>query len=175
MIPLTRRLMVFAFLGLGGCASKQPPPPVAPSGSTQQDQTRHQDKPGDNPSQSQIAISDEIRRACGLPDEDAYFAFDSTKVQQRDREILGKVARCFVSGPLAGKQMKLVGHADPRGEEEYNMVLGGRRADNVKAFIVSEGLPSPRVSSTSRGELDASGTDEASWSKDRRVDVLVGG
>jgi peptidoglycan-associated lipoprotein len=69
--------------------------------------------------------------------------------------------------------MNLVGHADPRGEEEYNMVLGGRRADNVQHFLVSVGLPTGQAMTTSRGEMDATGTDEAGWAKDRRVDVVL--
>jgi peptidoglycan-associated lipoprotein len=70
--------------------------------------------------------------------------------------------------------MKLVGHADPRGEDEYNMVLGGRRADNIKNAIVTAGMSGAKVDSTSRGEMDASGTDEAGWSNDRRVDIMLG-
>jgi peptidoglycan-associated lipoprotein len=54
------------------------------------------------------------------------------------------------------------------------MLLGGRRADNVKSAIVGEGMASAKIATTSRGELDATGTDEASWSKDRRVDVMLG-
>jgi peptidoglycan-associated lipoprotein len=54
------------------------------------------------------------------------------------------------------------------------MVLGGRRADNVKGFIVQKGMPGGKVATSSRGEMDATGTDDASWSRDRRVDVLLG-
>ena len=70
--------------------------------------------------------------------------------------------------------MRLVGHADPRGDEEYNMVLGGRRADNVKAAIAGAGLDSAKMATTSRGEMDATGTDEAGWERDRRVDIMLG-
>jgi peptidoglycan-associated lipoprotein len=69
--------------------------------------------------------------------------------------------------------MHLVGNADPRGTEEYNMVLGGARADTVKSFLRRDGLPDSRMATTSRGELDAHGTDEASWAKDRRVDLTL--
>jgi peptidoglycan-associated lipoprotein len=69
--------------------------------------------------------------------------------------------------------MSLVGHADPRGEAEYNLSLGGLRADGVKSAIVSARLDQRQITTTSRGELDARGTDEASWQQDRRVDVLL--
>ena len=70
--------------------------------------------------------------------------------------------------------MRLVGHADNRGEEDYNMLLGQRRADNVKGAVVSAGMTAAKTLTTSRGELDATGADEATWSKDRRVDIVLG-
>jgi peptidoglycan-associated lipoprotein len=54
------------------------------------------------------------------------------------------------------------------------MVLGQKRADNVKSAIVSAGMTAAKALTTSRGELDASGSDEATWSKDRRVDIVLG-
>ncbi|HEY2408333.1 MAG TPA: OmpA family protein [Polyangiaceae bacterium] len=122
---------------------------------------------------SSVKISDEIRRACGLSDEDAYFAFDSARVTNNEYDVLKRVATCFESGPLAGKSMKLVGHADPRGDDDYNLVLGGHRADAVKEYLNRAGLRESKMATTSRGEMDASGTDEASWAKDRRVDIMV--
>ncbi len=88
--------------------------------------------------------------------------------------MLKKLATCFTTGPLKGRQMNLVGHADPRGEDEYNMLLGGRRADNVKGAIIGAGMDQAKVSSTSRGEMDATGTDDAGYIQDRRVDIVLG-
>jgi peptidoglycan-associated lipoprotein len=87
--------------------------------------------------------------------------------------VLKKLADCFSTGPLKGKRMRLVGHADPRGDEEYNRVLGQRRADNVKNAISGEGLASAQMETVSRGEDDANGTDDAGWAKDRRVDIVL--
>jgi peptidoglycan-associated lipoprotein len=140
-------------------AATTPPPP---------------EKAGDVPTRSNINISEDIRKACGITDADAYFAYDSANVRPQDQAILQKLATCFSTGALKGRTMRLVGHADPRGDEEYNMVLGGRRADNVKGAIVNAGLSSSKIATTSRGEMDATGTDEAGWEKDRRVDVMLG-
>jgi peptidoglycan-associated lipoprotein len=71
--------------------------------------------------------------------------------------------------------MLLVGHADPRGDEEYNYVLGQRRADEVRRALGSLGLASERVSTSSRGEMDAAGTSEETWRGDRKVEVRLGG
>ncbi len=167
-------------LCLAGCGSDKKPP-TAPSGGTDDTSANpnklagsDSDKPGDDPNKSQINISDEIKKACGIADSDAHFAFDSANVRDQDARVLGQLATCFISGPLKGREMRLVGHADPRGEPEYNMVLGGRRADNVKEFIVKKGLADAKVATSSRGEMDATGTDEASWKADRRVDVMLG-
>jgi peptidoglycan-associated lipoprotein len=127
----------------------------------------------DKPTAGVIHISDDIRKACGISDADAHFAFDSANLSEAERPVLTQLAKCFVSGPLAAREMRLVGHADPRGSSDYNMVLGGSRADTVKTFLTMKGMPGGRIATTSRGEMDASGTDDASWAKDRRVDVLL--
>jgi peptidoglycan-associated lipoprotein len=131
-------------------------------------------KPDDDATRGNLNISDEIRKACGLTDSEAYFAFDSAHVRPEDQKVLKKLADCFSSGPLKGRVMSLVGHADPRGSADYNVALGGRRADNVKVVIASLGLAGKKMTTTSRGAMDATGTDEASWAKDRRVDVTLG-
>jgi len=126
-----------------------------------------------SPERGLVMIAAEIRTACGLSDEDAYFDFDSAKLDGTDKTILQKVAACFESGPLAGRTMRLIGHADPRGDSEYNMVLGGARADNVKQYLEARGLDGDRLATTSRGELDATGSNEETWAHDRRVDVVL--
>jgi peptidoglycan-associated lipoprotein len=127
------------------------------------------------PTRGTIAISEEIRTACGIPEEDAFFAFDSATVESIDIKRLDAVARCFTTGPLTGRRMRLVGHADPRGPSEYNMTLGQRRADSVEGYIGRRGVQLSRVTTTSRGAMDATGQDEAGWEHDRRVDVQLGG
>ena len=69
--------------------------------------------------------------------------------------------------------MTITGHADPRGETEYNFALGQRRAGTVETFLIDRKLPKARIESSSRGELDATGTDEEGWAKDRRVDISL--
>jgi peptidoglycan-associated lipoprotein len=161
------------------CGSDPAPPPAAPGGDTSgpaapaATEEKMPAKPENIYQQSNIRISDEIRRACGIDEADAFFAFDSARLREQDQRVLGKLAECFSTGPLKGREMRLVGHADPRGDEEYNMLLGERRAENVKKYIAKKGLAEDKMSITSRGEMDAEGTDEAGWSKDRRVDIVL--
>lgn len=164
---------------LVACGSDPPPPAASPTAPAPQPQpvamdTTPPEKAGDVPSRSNINISEDIRKACGISDAEAFFAYDSANVRPQDKAVLQKLANCFSTGPLKGRQMRLVGHADPRGDEEYNMTLGNRRADNVKSAIVEAGLAAAQIATSSRGEMDATGTDEASWEKDRRVDVMLG-
>ncbi len=161
-----------------GCSSAKAPPvtPVAYHQPAPTYSPPAKPKPATvAPTRSQVVISDQIRAACGISDDDAYFAFDSAKIRQEDHGVLAKLATCFETGPLQGHVMRLIGHADPRGDDEYNMVLGGRRAESVREYLLGQGLTKQRIETSSRGELDAKGIDEATWAKDRRVDVELAG
>jgi peptidoglycan-associated lipoprotein len=122
---------------------------------------------------SGVRIDEKIRKACGISDQEAYFAFDSSNVRVEDRGVLDKVATCFLTGPLKGQGMRLVGHADPRGSADYNRILGQKRADSIQKYLLDKGLAKAKCDSTTRGADDATGTDEVGWAKDRRVDVML--
>jgi len=125
-----------------------------------------------SPTAGSIHIEDRILKACGdIPK--ARFAFDSDALQPDSTKALEALARCFTTGPLAGKGMKLVGHADPRGETEYNFGLGQKRASNVAEFLGKKGLEKSKVETSSRGEIEATGIDEDGWAEDRKVDVFL--
>ncbi|MDI1443632.1 OmpA family protein [Polyangium sp. 6x1] len=124
------------------------------------------------PTAGSVHIEDRIVKACGdIPR--ARFAFDSTEIEPEATKALDALARCFTTGPLAGKGMKLVGHADPRGETEYNFGLGQKRAGTVADFLGKKGLEKSRVETSSRGEIEAIGVDEEGWAQDRKVDVYL--
>jgi peptidoglycan-associated lipoprotein len=120
-----------------------------------------------------LRVSEEIARACALPDQKVApsFEYDSAAIGDQDRTVLSAIARCLSEGPLKGRALSLTGRADPRGEPEYNMSLGESRADSVRRYLHDLGVQAERLRATSRGELDATGTDDASWAHDRRVDI----
>jgi peptidoglycan-associated lipoprotein len=123
-----------------------------------------------------LSVSDEIASTCGIPPRTEgkvapSFEFDSAALGDDDRQMLALVAKCLTEGALRGRSVSLVGRADPRGENEYNMTLGGSRANSVQRYMVDLGVGRDKLHPTSRGELDATGTDEAGWAKDRRVDI----
>jgi peptidoglycan-associated lipoprotein len=67
------------------------------------------------------------------------------------------------------------GHADEQGTREYNLALGARRANAVREYLVSKGVPTSRMRTISYGkerpvELCA---DEACYSKNRRAVTII--
>jgi peptidoglycan-associated lipoprotein len=158
---------------LPACASKpETKPAEGPKRSFAQQHPSIPKEPP-TPTTASVRVSDEIVRACGISDPDTYFAFDSARLNGQDTRVLDQIAKCFLSGPLKGRKMKLVGRADPRGSEEYNMTLGQHRADSVMKYLETKSLAKSAMSSTSRGEMDAVGDDEPAWAHDRRVDILL--
>lgn len=102
-----------------------------------------------------------------------YFAFDSATLTPAAMATLRAQAKNFRDTSI---EVRVEGHADERGTPEYNLALGQRRADLARSFLIAEGIPAGRVEAVSYGELKpvASGHDEASWKKNRRVEIRVG-
>ncbi len=128
----------------------------------------------DTPTAANIVLTTEVRLACGMPERDTTFGFDSQQPESFDQRPMEALARCFSSGPMAGRRLSLVGHADPRGEAGSDMTIGQSRANAVASYLTTHGVSSTNVTSTSRGAMDATGRDEAGWDHDRRVDVALG-
>ncbi len=72
-------------------------------------------------------------------------------------------------------KVRIEGHADERGTEEYNLALGQKRAKSTLDYIFSLGIPQERMEIISWGEsrpLDP-GKNEAAWAKNRRVQFII--
>jgi peptidoglycan-associated lipoprotein len=152
-----------------------PPPPAPPE--AKKDDAEHQMRAVTR----MLGLDAEIVRLCNLhfdvaPSEEGAPRFDTDEsaLTTQDTTVLTQVAQCLTNGPLAGRHLKLVGRADSRGTTEYNFVLGEHRAGAVTEFLEQKGVPSGRITETSRGELDATGTDDISMRDDRRVDIVLG-
>ena len=130
----------------------------------------------DTPVSPNIALSADLVQMCGIKaaaTANPSFDYDKDQLTPEDRTILDQLATCMTTGALKGKGVSLIGRADPRGTEEYNLGLGSRRAGTVSQYLEHLGVGQPQLAVTTRGALDASGTDEATWQKDRRVDVQL--
>ena len=67
------------------------------------------------------------------------------------------------------------GYCDERGTREYNLALGERRANAVKAYLVAHGVDSSRISTISYGKERPAvlGNNEAAWAQNRRAVTVV--
>lgn len=100
-----------------------------------------------------------------------YFDFDKTNLTSKSLQTLKSV----VDALNDNSQLNIVlsGHADERGTREYNLALGQRRADTVSQYLILNGVESNRITTKSYGEERpiAYGQDEASYAKNRRVQI----
>jgi peptidoglycan-associated lipoprotein len=170
---------LFLALALGACHHDAPkttpalksdtPPPAADTKQLEQVTTNQQVSPS-------LSLSGDLVKLCGITPAataNPTFDYDKEELSPEDRNVLDQLATCLTSGPLKGKAVALVGRADPRGTEEYNLGLGSRRASTVNTYLVRLGVTQPQLAVSTRGALDATGTDESGWQKDRRVDVML--
>jgi len=93
-----------------------------------------------------------------------------SNVRRSERKALEENARCIQS--IKERKVHLNGHTDPRGTEEYNLALSNQRAQSVKRYLQSLGVPGARLHVVPKGELEATGHDEESWARDRRVEFV---
>lgn len=153
--PLVAALLVLGVASLVGCKkdTEEPEPEI----------TTGDEAPLPEPQPEPVEIAEV---PCSL--QTVYFAFDSSELDAAARAVIEEAVECFRGQGLEGS-LRLTGACDPRGTEEYNLALGERRADAVRAYMRSLGADTSQVSITSVGEEFATGTDEASWARDRNV------
>jgi peptidoglycan-associated lipoprotein len=72
-------------------------------------------------------------------------------------------------------EVRIEGHCDERGTDEYNLALGDRRSTSAKSFLVERGIPASRLRTISYGEerpIDPRHNEQA-WGKNRRADFVI--
>ncbi|GJL48861.1 MAG: hypothetical protein NPIRA01_00880 [Nitrospirales bacterium] len=82
--------------------------------------------------------------------EDVYFAFDSWKITKAGAYSLQNDAEWLKSNP--GQRVTIEGHCDQRGTQDYNMVLGKKRAEAAKAYLIDLGVQPRQVKVVSYGK-----------------------
>lgn len=102
-----------------------------------------------------------------------YFDFDKATIKSSETQKLDSIASRMKN--LRGKALRIEGHADERGTEEYNRSLGSRRAHSVREYLVRAGLDLQMVDVISYGEdrPAAPGHNEAAYSKNRRAEFVL--
>jgi len=109
--------------------------------------------------------------------EDALFDFDKSTIRPDAgtalKDDIGVIRDILATYP--NQKLVIEGHADERGSEEYNLALGDRRAQSVKDFLTSQGIPSNQLTLISYGKERPVCTDEseACWQRNRRAHVTA--
>jgi len=159
-------LVALITIMLGGCGCFQQqmkgetPPPAAPPAVVQAPEAKPVVPVAPPPAMPAVPA---------LVMKDINFDFDKYNIRENDAAILKENTAWFKAN--AGKKARVEGHCDERGTVEYNLVLGQKRADSAKNFLVNLGVDGKFLETVSYGKeqpLDP-GHDEAAWAKNRRV------
>lgn len=163
-------------LSAAGCSKKQPevvpptntttpvPPPTPPA----------VNPPAPPPSGDAAA---ETRRVAAELGNVIHFDYNEDLIKPEDRPVLDRKAAIMRANPAL--RIRISGHCDERGSDEYNLVLGNKRSLAAKRYLESKGIDGSRIDVTSLGEerpVDPAGN-EAAWAMNRRdeFEIIAGG
>ena len=107
-------------------------------------------------------------------DQTIYFEFDKSTIKPSEISKLEEVARKMKT-QFQGKALRIEGHCDERGTEEYNRSLGDRRALSIREKLAALGLNPQMLPTISFGEDKPAdlGHSEAAWGKNRRGELIL--
>lgn len=158
-------LMAFAATStLVGCGSKPKPEEPAPVATYTPAPAR--------PVETTPTESEAMRRRAQL-EERIHFGFDQADLTPAAQRILDAKAELLRQEP--GLSLRIEGHADERGSDEYNLALGNRRAAAAKRFLLQRGINPNQLATASYGEeqpADA-GRGESAWAANRRDEFRI--
>lgn len=103
-----------------------------------------------------------------------HFDYNSNLIKGKENlEIVHNIADYLKKHPHA--YVYIEGHCDKRGPEAFNLALGSRRSNEVKSFLIKEGVDPERVMTISYGKehLLAVGNDETAHKVNRRAEFKI--
>ena len=146
-------------LGLSACQQTTPPPPPPPD-TSEFDQG--------------VVIEEEVIEEVVVEIDlgTIYFDFDKSNIREDARGVLRGNAEALIA---TGADVIIGGNTDDRGDAEYNLALGERRANSVKKYLVNLGVPAAQMRTISYGESKpaALGNNEEAWQWNRRADFQL--
>lgn len=103
-----------------------------------------------------------------------YFPYNSTN-KLNDREVEAYLDVLALDINKTNKRIRLTGHTDNMGKPDYNMELGRSRAEVIKSYLISKGVPSENILSLSRGETlpISDNTKESGRAQNRRTELEI--
>lgn len=172
-----------AVLVMAAC-KKDPPPPPEPTGPTAEElaeQARRDSiaaaeraarEAAEAAARERAAREAAVREARAVLEQPVYFDYDESELTSQAESVLREKVDILRASPAV--QMRIEGHADERGTNEYNLALGNSRAEAVRQFFTSFGLSGDRFSIVSYGEERpvAMGSNESAWERNRRAEFV---
>jgi len=180
MKNVTRSLaavLAMSLICMSGCAKEEvvkKDEPVVPQQTVKQ-QAPQQQPPKPEPAKPTDQLQNGAAKASAAVSlQTVYFDFDRSDLRQDSRDTLSKNAQALMKD-LVNAKIKIEGHCDERGSDEYNLALGDRRAKAVAAYLITLGVKQDKISTISFGKEKPAvqGSDEAAWSKNRRAEFVI--
>ncbi|MBI4538695.1 MAG: peptidoglycan-associated lipoprotein Pal [Gemmatimonadetes bacterium] len=174
-------------LMLGACKKAPPPAAPAPTGPSAEEleRTRQDSIARERARQEQLRAGEEARRRAEEERRRAiertrekllemvFFDFDKYDIRADAERVLREKVEILRANSQV--RLRLEGHADERGSNEYNLALGQRRADSVRQFLLSYGVGAERFATISYGEERplVQESNEDAWARNRRVEFII--
>lgn len=186
-----KRIILPALVGavlLGACGGRQPqqtgPTPeelaaqaradsIAAAQRAEAERQRLEEERRRREEEARRRAAEEAARAREIIAQMVHFDYDKYDIRPEDQTILRSKVGVLRANPAV--QVRIEGHADERGSDEYNIALGMRRANAVKDFLVGFGLDPNRFSTVSLGEerpIDRA-SNESAWAQNRRAEFHI--
>ncbi len=106
-----------------------------------------------------------------------HFALDKATLNADNRKIVEANAQAIkaAASSVSNYQVVVEGNCDDRGTTAYNIALGQKRADEVKAYYVRLGIPADKIATVSYGEEKPVCYEATAdcWAQNRRADTLL--
>jgi peptidoglycan-associated lipoprotein len=102
-----------------------------------------------------------------------YFDYDKSDIRDDQKATLEAKIPIFQAN--ADMRIRVAGHTDNRGSDEYNLALGQRRAAEVKQYLIARGIAADRIDVVSFGEERpaVAQDNEDAWAKNRRDEFEI--
>ncbi|MDQ6634592.1 MAG: peptidoglycan-associated lipoprotein Pal [Gemmatimonadota bacterium] len=182
--------MIAATIALTACP-KKPVPAPAPVPTINQDSINRERARQDSMARAEQMRRDSAARAQAETDRmkqqreaalaqtrstltaNILFEYDSDALSDAARSALDQKVAILAAN--VGVHLRVAGHTDERGSDEYNLALGQRRAAAAKRYLSDHGVDASRLDIISYGEERpaAPGHDEAAWAQNRRAEFEI--
>jgi OOP family OmpA-OmpF porin len=114
-----------------------------------------------------------VREAQTIVLQNVNFEFNKATLTADSQSVLNDVATGLKSDP--NMKVEIAGHTDSKGSDAYNQKLSQNRANSVKAYLVSQGVPATRLVAKGYGEKSPVATNDTDEGRaqNRRVEFRV--